>query len=217
MEEIKRKEKRVGTYTFGAMLIIIGISVMIMTFTKMDLVKYILMLWPVALIGFGIEIIYLSSKSDIKMKIDFASIILMCVVLFFTGIFSIGNYFVNKVLYDDEVKSFFIDQYINNDEYGKLMNKEVRIQVEDKDKVTVTVVRNKDYKDSSYARIRLKTNANGEITMRDAVNFKNEIYEGITKTGINLEKLPEFVKKIEITIYTDNINNVQYDGDIISL
>ena len=217
MEEIKRKEKRVGTYTFGAMLIIIGISVMIMTFTKMDLVKYILMLWPVALIGFGIEIIYLSSKSDIKMKIDFASIILMCVVLFFTGIFSIGNYFVNKVLYDDEVKSFFIDQYINNDEYGKLMNKEVRIQVEDKDKVTVTVVRNKDYKDSSYARIRLKTNANGEITMRGAVNFKNEIYEGITKTGINLEKLPEFVKKIEITIYTDNINNVQYDGDIISL
>src|SRR5574344_2088757 len=104
MEE-NRKEKRVGTYTFGAMLILIGISVLIMTFTKMDFVKYILMLWPILLIGLGIEILYLNSKSNIKVKIDFISIILMCIVLFFTGIFSIGNYFVNKFLSDDDLKS----------------------------------------------------------------------------------------------------------------
>lgn len=112
MEE--KKERRVGTYTFGVMLIIIGISVLIMTFTKFDFFRYLLMLWPVVLIGLGIEILYLNSKSNIKVKIDFISIILMGVVLFFTAIFSLGNYFVNKVLYDDEIKTKVFNQYFEN-------------------------------------------------------------------------------------------------------
>lgn len=112
MEE--KKERRVGTYTFGIMLIIIGISVLIMTFTKFDFFKYILMLWPVVLICLGIEILYLNSKSNVKVKIDFLSIILMLIVLFFTAIFSLGNYFVNKVLYDDEIRGRVFNQYFDN-------------------------------------------------------------------------------------------------------
>ena len=114
MDEMKRNEKRVGTYTFGAMLILVGISTFIMTFTKLDLVKYLLMFWPLILIFLGVEILYLNTKSTVKVKIDFWSIILMCIVLFFTGIFSIGNYFVNKVLYDNDMKSFIVNQYIHN-------------------------------------------------------------------------------------------------------
>lgn len=217
MEEVKRKEKRVGTYTFGAMLILIGISVMIMTFTKLDLVKYILMLWPVVLIGFGIEIIYLNSKSDIKVKIDFASIVLMCAVLFFTGIFSLGNYFVNKVLYDEDVKSLLVDQYINNSEYGKLMKKEVNIQTDEKNKVEVTVLENKDYQNSSYVRVRLKVNTDEKIKMTDAVNMKNEIYDDFTENTIYLKDLPEFIEKVQVTVYTNSANNVEYDGDMINV
>ena len=217
MEEVKRKEKRVGTYTFGAMLILIGISVMIMTFTKLDLVKYILMLWPVVLIGFGIEIIYLNSKSDIKVKIDFASIVLMCAVLFFTGIFSLGNYFVNKVLYDEDVKSLLVDQYVNNSEYGKLMEKEVSIQTDKKNKVEVTVVENKDYQNSSYVRVRLKVNTDEQIKMTDAVNMKNEIYDDFTENTIYLKDLPEFIEKVQVTVYTNSANNVEYDGDMINV
>lgn len=217
MEEVKRKEKRVGTYTFGVMLILIGISVIIMTFTKLDLVKYILMLWPVVLIGFGIEIIYLNSKSDIKVKIDFASIVLICAVLFFTGIFSIGNYFVNKVLYDDEVKSMLIDQYINNSEYGRLMDKEVTIQTDQEDKVEVTVIENKDYKNSSYVRVKLKVNTDEQIKMADAVNTKNEIYDNFTENTIQLKDLPQFIEKVQVTVYTNSPNNVKYNGDIINI
>ncbi len=111
MEE--KKEKRVGTYTFGVMLIIIGISVLIMTFTKFDFFKYLLMLWPIVLIGLGIEILYLNSKSNVKVKIDLISIILMGIVLFFTAIFSLGNYFVNKVLYDEELKTKIFNEYFD--------------------------------------------------------------------------------------------------------
>ena len=117
-EEKKEKiEKRVGTYTFGVMLIIIGISVIVMTFTKFDFFKYLLMLWPVILIGLGIEILYLNSKSTIKVKIDFISIILMGIVLFFTAIFSLGNYFVNKVLYDEDIKGRVFNQYFDTNYY----------------------------------------------------------------------------------------------------
>lgn len=115
MEE--KKERRVGTYTFGIMLIIIGLSIVIMTFTKVDFLRYLLMLWPIVLIGLGVEILYLNSKSNIKVKIDFVSIILMGVVLFFTAIFSIGNYCVNKVLYDEDIKGKIINEYIDRNYY----------------------------------------------------------------------------------------------------
>lgn len=105
------KERRVGTYTFGVMLIIIGISVIVTTFTKFDFFKYILMVWPVVLIGLGIEILYLNGKSNIRIKIDFISILLMGIVLFFTAVFSFGNYFVNKVLYDEEIKGKVFNHY----------------------------------------------------------------------------------------------------------
>lgn len=115
MEE--KNERRVGTYTFGVMLIIIGISVLMMTFTKIDFFRYLLMVWPIVLIGLGIEILYLNSKSNIKVKIDFISIILMGIVLFCTAVFSLGNYFVNKVLYDDDIKGKVFNQYFDRNYY----------------------------------------------------------------------------------------------------
>lgn len=124
MEE--KNERRVGTYTFGIMLIIIGISVLIMTFTKFDFFRYLLMIWPVVLIGLGVEILYLNSKSSIKVKIDFVSIILMGIVLFFTAIFSLGNYCVNKILYDENIKERVFNQYFDinyYEDYKELENK----------------------------------------------------------------------------------------------
>lgn len=115
MEE--KNERRVGTYTFGVMLIIIGISVLIMTFTKIDFFRYLLMVWPIVLIGLGIEILYLNSKSNIRVKIDFISIILMGIVLLCTAVFSLGNYFVNKVLYDEDIKGKVFNQYFDRNYY----------------------------------------------------------------------------------------------------
>lgn len=115
MEE--KNERRVGTYTFGVMLIIIGISVLIMTFTKIDFFRYLLMVWPIVLIGLGIEILYLNSKSNIRVKIDFISIILMGIVLLCIAVFSLGNYFVNKVLYDEDIKGKVFNQYFDRNYY----------------------------------------------------------------------------------------------------
>lgn len=133
MEE--KNERRVGTYTFGVMLIIIGISVLIMTFTKIDFFRYLLMVWPIVLIGLGIEILYLNSKSNIRVKIDFISIILMGIVLLCTAVFSLGNYFVNKVLYDEDIKGKVFNQYFDRNYYESYEDNNEDILDIDDDKI----------------------------------------------------------------------------------
>lgn len=131
----KKNERRVGTYTFGVMLIIIGISVLIMTFTKIDFFRYLLMVWPIVLIGLGIEILYLNSKSNIRVKIDFISIILMGIVLLCTAVFSLGNYFVNKVLYDEDIKGKVFNQYFDRNYYESYEDNNEDILDIDDDKI----------------------------------------------------------------------------------
>lgn len=213
MEEIKRKEKRVGTYTFGVVLILIGIAVLVMTFTKIDIVKYIFMFWPIVLIGLGIEIIYLNSKSDIKVKVDFFSIILMCIVLFFTAIFSVGNYFVNKVLYDEDVKSLIINEYAQN-EYCRNMNKEITIQAAQKNKVKVIFMESKGYDKSSFVEIRYQYKLDEKTKLVDVINTRKNTYQLITNSSINIGTLPEHVEKVQITIWGSNIKDIDYDGEI---
>ena len=48
--------KRVGTYTFGIMLVMFGITLMLGTFTKLDIMKYVFMFWPLIFILLGLEI-----------------------------------------------------------------------------------------------------------------------------------------------------------------
>lgn len=216
MEEVKRKEKRVGTYTFGVVLILIGIAVLIMTFTKIDIVKYIFMFWPVVLIGLGIEIIYLNSKSDVKVKVDFFSIILMCIVLFFTAVFSVGNYFVNKVLYDEDVKSLIINEYAQN-EYCRNMNKQITIRVAQKNKVKVIFMESKGYDESSFVRINYQYKINKETKLVDVINSRKNIYQLITNSAINIGDLPDYIEQVQITVLGSNIKNINYDGEIIIL
>lgn len=213
MEEIKRREKRVGTYTFGVVLILIGIAVLIMTFTKIDVVKYIFMFWPVVLIGLGIEIIYLNSKSDIKVKVDFFSIILMCIVLFFTAIFSVGNYFVNKVLYDEDVKSLIINEYAQN-EYCRNMNKEITIQAAQKNKVKVTFMESKGYDKSSFVEIRYQYKLDEKTKLVDVINTRKNVYQLITNSTINIGTLPDYVEKVQITIFGNDAKDIHYDGEV---
>ena len=41
----------------------------------------------------------------------------MVVVLFFTAIFSFGNYCVNKLLYDEDIKEKVFNQYFDRNYY----------------------------------------------------------------------------------------------------
>ncbi|MEG0073720.1 MAG: hypothetical protein RR751_04415, partial [Clostridia bacterium] len=74
--EVKREEvveKRIGTMTFGVTLIIFGIILLIQMCIKVDIIKYVMMLWPAIFIAIGVETIYLSTKKNIKLKYDILS------------------------------------------------------------------------------------------------------------------------------------------------
>ncbi len=75
------KGRRVGTFTTGILLIILGIVFLLKTFIKNMEVKWIISLWPVILIFLGIEVLtaYVINKEE-KIKYDFPGIILIIVM-----------------------------------------------------------------------------------------------------------------------------------------
>ena len=101
-----KKRKIIGRTTFGIALVLFGISLVIQTLFSLDILRYVLMLWPLIIISIGIEIIYYSNKNDIEIKYDFWGIILTGIVVFFGILFSLFNYGVNKVLYNEDVKEY---------------------------------------------------------------------------------------------------------------
>lgn len=105
-----KKEKRVGRITFGITLVLVGITIILQTFTAMDMLRYVLMMWPLILISLGIEVIYYGKKDNVNMKYDFVGIILVFIILMCTSIFSLVNYGVNKVLYNTDIQNAIIKE-----------------------------------------------------------------------------------------------------------
>ena len=56
MEENKKK-RLIGRTTFGISLILLGITIALQTILPIDLLRYVLMAWPLIIISIGIEIL----------------------------------------------------------------------------------------------------------------------------------------------------------------
>lgn len=78
------KGRRVGTFTAGIILIILGTIFLLRTFIPHVNITWIISLWPVVLILLGIEVLvgYIINKEE-KMNYDFAAIFLVIVLSFF--------------------------------------------------------------------------------------------------------------------------------------
>jgi len=200
MEKTK-KERRVGTFTFGAMLIVVGIAVVLMTFTGMELLKYVLTLWPVAIIFLGIEILVFSCTQKEGFKIDFGSIILMCITLFLTAVFSVGNYAVNKVLYDEDVKALVVNDLVADTRYYHL-DGEVTIKTDGDQRIIVRFTEN-SYPDEGVSVEVKPTYLVGEVSVAKIVDFQNDLFYNATIHHMNefhFSNLPDFVDRIYIVV-----------------
>ena len=78
------KGRRVGTLTTGIVLVMFGIMFLLRLVTTNINILLIASLWPLILVGVGIEIIaaYIINKEE-KMKYDFSAIILVIMLAFF--------------------------------------------------------------------------------------------------------------------------------------
>lgn len=91
-------QRRVGTLTFGLLMIVLGILYLLITVFNIHIEEYILKFWPIILISLGIETLTLnklSIKNNIELKYDLLSFFLIIIMIFFC--FSI--YTANKLIY----------------------------------------------------------------------------------------------------------------------
>jgi hypothetical protein len=81
----KMKIKRVGTLTFGASLISLGILIFISQISDIYTLDLALKLWPLVLILLGVEILwyrFMTKDDDVVIKYDILSIFLVFTILF---------------------------------------------------------------------------------------------------------------------------------------
>ncbi len=87
------KTRRVGTTTFGCVLILLGVLLILQLFVPALNYTVILDFWPVTLILLGIEILLANAHSETtKFIYDGWSIVLMFLILGFSTCMGIADY-----------------------------------------------------------------------------------------------------------------------------
>ena len=207
-----KKRKIIGRTTFGIALILFGISLVIQTLFTLDILKYVLMLWPLIIISLGIEIIYYSNKNDIEVKYDFWGIILTGIVVFFGIIFSLFNYGVNKILYNDDVIQYL--QTPNEDYIDYSFDSKLKITNMDDSTINIKIIEDEQCTETKvvmkYTLIP-KTTDNVLALFENADSLYNYIdIDNLDSDIATLEILdiPSTFENTEIVIHTSSKDNI---------
>ena len=217
----KKKRKIIGRTTFGIALILFGISLVIQTLFTLDILKYVLMLWPLIIISLGIEIIYYSNKNDIEVKYDFWGIILTGIVVFFGIIFSLFNYGVNKILYNDDVIQYL--QTPNEDYIDYSFDSKLKITNMDDSTINIKIIEDEQCTETKvvmkYTLIP-KTTDNVLALFENADSLYNYIdIDNLDSDIATLEILdiPSTFENTEIVIHTSSKDNILLTGNFHNL
>lgn len=216
-----KKRKIIGRTTFGIALILFGISLVIQTLFTLDILKYVLMLWPLIIISLGIEIIYYSNKNDIEIKYDFWGIILTGIVVFFGIIFSLFNYGVNKILYNDDVIQYL--QTPNEDYIDYSFDSKLKITNMDDSTINIKIIEDEQCTETKvvmkYTLIP-KTTDNVLALFENADSLYNYIdIDNLDSDIATLEILdiPSTFENTEIVIHTSSKDNILLNGNFHNL
>lgn len=216
-----KKRKIIGRTTFGIALILFGISLVIQTLFTLDILKYILMLWPLIIISLGIEIIYYSNKNDIEVKYDFWGIILTGIVVFFGIIFSLFNYGVNKILYNDDVIQYL--QTPNEDYIDYSFDSKLKITNMDDSTINIKIIEDEQCTDT---KVVIKYTLLPKTTDNVLSLFENgdSLYNYIDVDNLDSDvatldilAIPSTFENIEIVINTSSKDNILLNGNFHNL
>ncbi len=215
MEENKKK-RLIGRTTFGISLILLGITIALQTILPIDLLRYVLMAWPLIIISIGIEILYYSNKDNFETKYDFLGIILTGIIVFFGIGFSVLNYGVNKILYSNAMTEYLTQEkeYYTNRYFDSKLN---IISLDDK-AVKLHIVEDKNLHDTVKATIKFTSTPSKNIVANifDDNDYYDEYIDtyGLDEDIATLEifDLPSNYNAIEITILTDSKDKITTNG-----
>lgn len=224
-QEPNRKEelkpKKIGRITFGLTLILFGICIFLQTFLSLDMLRYVLMLWPLLFVSLGIETLYYSRKNEARF--DVLSMFLVFIVLFVGIIFSTINYGVNKLIYNNDMKSdisrdvldtnrtFYISGKLN---IANLTGKKVNVNVVEDASYEDTVIKVKvnpksDYKVSFWTLISDRYNISNIISMDyNRSRYSDEVDRNDRISYLTIIDYPEWADSIEVNIITSHKDNI---------
>jgi len=84
MEVVIMKERRVGTFTLGIVLVIFGVLFLIHSFFREMDYSLIFVCWPLIFIILGGEVLYYAlHQSSIEYKYDFAAVVIIVMLVIF--------------------------------------------------------------------------------------------------------------------------------------
>ncbi|URZ01881.1 hypothetical protein CLAUR_018780 [Clostridium felsineum] len=89
------QQRRVGTLTFGILLIASGIAYLCINILGLPIYNMLLKLWPLVFILLGFETLFLnhlSIKKNTTLRYDFISFILIFITLFFCFLINAQKY-----------------------------------------------------------------------------------------------------------------------------
>lgn len=206
MEENK-KQIRIGKVTFGVVLILVGIIIFIQTILSLNILRYVLMLWPLVLIILGIEILVYRNKENIKY--DIWGSIFTLIIIGIVSLFSIVNYGVNKILYDKDIKSAIIN-YRAQDEKTLIFNDKVTLNnVESNEKIKIKI---NEIPSTDYTKVNIKLSIDSSNLEKNFKIFDTYVYDYFyineETSEINLLDTFDEYDKIEISIITPNKENI---------
>ena len=78
--------RRVGTITFGVLLIILGLLYLTASILNINTARWILNLWPLILVSLGVEVLVLNRialSKNIELKYDIISFLLIIIIFIF--------------------------------------------------------------------------------------------------------------------------------------
>ncbi len=219
MEEKNGDKKviKIGRLTFGLSLVLVGIIVIIATFSSLDVLRIILVGWPVLLIIAGIEIIVCSRKETVEVKYDVLGMFLTAIVIFSSFIFCTINYGVNKILYSNEIKNQIIEEATNK-EYSFIMSgKKIKIENNEEKEINVVIKKNEN-KSSNFITVQGEYN----LKSKNVVSAINSYSHGIDdildinydENIIKFNGLIEDYNNITILILTNEDIEVQKIGNV---
>lgn len=217
MEGENKITRRIGSFTFGIMMILMGVNIFLQTITSLDFFRFTLSLWPIVFILLGIETLYYASKKNIEIKYDVLGIFTIFIVLFLGIIFSTVNYGVNKVLYNKEVKEDIIN-YLVDTNYNTTFSDKVKINNVSQDNVVVKFVENKDV-DEVLVNVNFEYNDSYKGSLLQVLKQK-DVFNGVLnieygKQEITVNNMPAFIKNIELIVTASDKSKLDYNGEII--
>lgn len=207
--EDKKKNKKVGFKTLGVCLILFGILFFIQVIFKVNILRYILIAWPVILVALGAEIIITDIKSEVKISI-FSIFLIMILIVSSFG-FGALNVLLNEILYTDE----YIQSISDNDFTYRISEDVPTININNYSEkiVNLKIVENDSSDPKLHINIKYRIGKNNISNILSRLD--DDFYKNCSiKDGIDIYNIKDNIESVNLIIVTDDISKVKTSGKI---